>query len=221
MQTTPQIKVVSTAQYFRRLARQLPTAKDIVLEIGCSTGEATRILAATGARVLAVDIAAEMIETLQTEMAGTDNVRVVWLDGRDIGALVAMIEQPDLIFLDVGGNALLGNVASVLSQCLKTFMPRMVIVRSSELAHMANLIDEVEPPPLLSVTLEERLGRALGSLLELSQSQVDSDRVFAARKLRELGTAQARERLEQMKNDPDSRVRRIAHAAYQWPRKPS
>jgi SAM-dependent methyltransferase len=211
MNKTPLIKVVSSAQYFRRLARQLPTSQDTVLEIGCSTGEATRVLAATGARVLAVDLAAEMIEALQAEMAEVDNVRVVWVDGRDMTVLAEMAGQPDLIFLDVGGNALLGNVASVLRQCLKTFTPRMIIVRSFELAHMAYLIDEVEPPQkLLTPTLEERLGHALGSLVALSQSQVDSDRVFAARKLRDLGTAQAKERLEQMRDDPNSKVRRIA-----------
>ena len=45
------ISVVSSVERYRRLARTLPGPGEAVLEIGCSTGEATRLLAATAARV--------------------------------------------------------------------------------------------------------------------------------------------------------------------------
>ena len=47
------------------MAKERVTPGDAVLEIGCSTGMATRTLAATGTCVVAVDKSADVVQHLQ------------------------------------------------------------------------------------------------------------------------------------------------------------
>lgn len=53
------------------------SSQDTVLEIGPGIGTLTQGLAETGARVVAVELDAKLIEVLATTLAGYDNVRVV------------------------------------------------------------------------------------------------------------------------------------------------
>jgi SAM-dependent methyltransferase len=209
------IVVVTSAERYRHLARELPGPDDAVLEIGCSTGEATRCLAATGARVVAVDVSEEMVARTRAALAGVSRVSVSHLDARDTPPLAALLPAPDLIFLDAGGDARLDAVALILRQCLLAFAPRTTVVRSAELAAVCAAVVEVEAPA------PGRLGRgrsqdaqthALESLLDLSRSAGAKQRAFAARKLRTYADAAAGERLAQLADDPDPRVRRIARA---------
>ncbi|MDI6773948.1 MAG: class I SAM-dependent methyltransferase [Verrucomicrobiota bacterium] len=126
--------VTWSVQRFRRLAKELPNAEDSVLEIGCSTGGTTRCLAGRCARVVAVDLGAEVVKNLQAELAAKPNVTVARVDGRDAARLRSLLPDPDLIFLDIGGTALLGNIAVVLRECLQAFMPQALVVRNTELA---------------------------------------------------------------------------------------
>jgi SAM-dependent methyltransferase len=208
-----EIRVVASIERFRRLAGDLPASQDTVLEIGCSTGETTRILAQRCARVVAVDVGEAVMTQAQSSIAACPNVTLVQMDGRDGTTLGSLLSAPDLIFLDIGGKALLGNVASLLRVCLRTFAPRTIVVRSLELAAVLGLVTEIEPPdepdvfrPLPSGGLRS----ALPDLLDLSRSYVATDRIFAARKLRQLAIPEAQARLQEMADDPDRRVRQIA-----------
>jgi SAM-dependent methyltransferase len=224
------IVVVATAARYRRLARTLPGAGDAVLEIGCSTGEATRLLAAGQAgAVVAVDVAAEMVARTRAAVAAAlgaggdpgagagQRLTVAQLDGRDTAALRALIAAPDLIFVDVGGDARLDAVALQLRQCLLAFAPRTLVLRSAELAAVCAAVREVEAPAPRRAG--PRRGRArsadpqahaLESLLDLSHSAAVQNRVFAARRLRRSAAPAARARLAELAADPDARVRRIA-----------
>jgi SAM-dependent methyltransferase len=216
---TARIVVVSSAARYRRLARVLPGPGDAVLEVGCSTGTATRLLAATGARVLAVDVSAEMVARTRAALGAAPRAAVAHLDGRDTSSVAALLPDPELVFLDAGGDARLDAVALLLRQLLLAFSPRVLVVRSAELAAVCAAVAEVEPPASGG---EAALGRrrsrdarahALESLLDLSQSASARDRAFAARKLRgHAGAAPARARLATLADDPDPRVRRIARA---------
>lgn len=53
------------------------SSQDTVLEIGPGIGTLTQGLAETGARVVAVELDAKLVEVLATTLAGYDNVRVV------------------------------------------------------------------------------------------------------------------------------------------------
>jgi SAM-dependent methyltransferase len=211
------ISVVSTVERYRRLAGTLPAPGDAVLEIGCSTGEATRLLAATAARVLAVDVSAGMVERARAAAAGLASVTVAHLDGRDTAALAALLPRPDLVFVDVGGDARLDAVALQLRQCLLAFAPRALVVRSAELAAICAALGEVEAPEagrLGPARSQDPRAHALESLLDLSHSSGVRNRVFAARKLRAHAgdSPAARARLAELAQDPDPRVRRIARA---------
>ena len=173
-----EIIVVSASDTFRRLARALPTPKDAVLEIGCCTGATTQALVATGARVVVVDRSAQSIRKLQDDMRGYENAVVAHIDGRNIPALAALLPDPTAIFIDIGGDAHLDNVALQLRLCLRAFHPRLLVVRSFELATLASLISEVEMPQIsgLRPVGGRVLGRdSLSNLLDLSCStSVDS-----------------------------------------------
>jgi precorrin-6B methylase 2 len=165
--------VVSSVERYRRLARELPSRHDAVLEIGCSTGATTRLLARTAGRVLAVDVSAELAERVRVALAPIESVSVTQLDARNTADLAARMPEPDLIFIDIGGNAQLDNVALQVRQCLRTFSPRQLVVRSAELAALCTRIAEVEPcdaPGLRRQTGRNGPRRALGSLLDLSRS---------------------------------------------------
>jgi len=214
----PEIIVVSVVEDFRELVNQKVAADDCVLEIGCSAGKTTARLAKACARVVAVDISDEMIDQTRAEAVGCDNVEVVKGDARDITALESLLPDPDVIFLDIGGTALLDNVASLLRQCLRAFRPRLIVVRSHELAEVADLITDARPPARPHLLKPEPAARegAVHALIDLSRSSTVSGRLLAVRKLRSLASPEARERLAEMTSDPNVRVARAARNALSY-----
>lgn len=200
------IVVVSTVERYRRLASTETQAEDIVLEVGCSTGSATRALAKRAAQIVAVDLSAEVTARLSADLRDLRHVTVARVDGRNAGELKVLCPDPDLIFIDIGGDALLPNVVSVLRICLLAFAPRLLVVRSFELAILQSLLSAAELPPDAA---SSDGANWFDMLLDLSRSVVDSDRVFAARQLRMLCTKAAKTRLLEMADDPHSQVRRI------------
>lgn len=207
------IRIVSTSAKYRALARQLPLKTDSVLEIGCSTGKTTSVLARCAGHVLAVDIDVALVLELKAEMTGYDHVKVTRIDGRLGADLSKEMPHPHIIFIDVGGNAPMDNAATVMRQCLRTFTPRILVVRNIELAGVCALVTGIEPPDnwhLRRIDLNDSLGVAFTSLLELSRSSQRESRLLAARKLRRLGTPEALERLKEMLGDEDGKIRRVA-----------
>lgn len=60
--------------YVRWLAGHLPARIGDALEIGCGTGEMTRLLAARAAHVLALDLSPEMVRVARARSAGFANI---------------------------------------------------------------------------------------------------------------------------------------------------
>ena len=208
----PEIVVVSSVEDYRRLARDRVAGEDAVLEIGCSTGKATAVLARTGARIVAIDSGTAVLAKARAALAGAENVEIVRGDARDVAALKDLLPEPDVIFLDIGGTALLDNVAGMLRQCLLAFRPRLIVVRSHELAEVASRISKASPPErarLVRDTAPPR-NRALKALLDLSRSERAGNRLFAVRKLRRLTAAAAKQRLAELADDPSPAVRKAA-----------
>jgi 23S rRNA (adenine-N6)-dimethyltransferase len=81
---------VAPGQHFLRSSRLASefvreaavTPGDLVVEIGAGTGVLTRALAATGARVIAIEADAALAGQLRRGFSSTDNVRVVEVDVR-------------------------------------------------------------------------------------------------------------------------------------------
>jgi precorrin-6B methylase 2 len=206
--------IAVTVDYYRRLARERVEEGSTVVEIGCSTGRTTRLLARRCGRVVAVDVSQEMVTRVQQELADCPNVLVARVDGRDVETLAQLAGRPDTVFVDVGGDALLENVLTVLWRCLCSLRPqRRLIVRSQNLACLLRLVSEIEPAAFTEEKISLPKQAPLESLLELSHSLHAGNRVFAARRLRALNSPAARQRLEEMRTDPSSKVRHIARAA--------
>jgi SAM-dependent methyltransferase len=204
----PGIIVVSAVEDYRRLARGRVGPKDSVLEIGCSTGMTTERLARSARSVVAVDHSPEMVALAKARCAGLGNVRVLRADARDAEALRALCPEPDALFLDIGGDAFLDRLALVLRACLGAFPARLFVVRNFELAGLALLIREAHAfAPPRSMGEGELL-----KLLELSRGACEADRLFALRRLRRLDDPRARERIDQMAEDPSPRVRKAARS---------
>lgn len=213
---TVEVLVVSSINRYRQLARELPVETDRILEVGCSTGESTRLLAQRAARVVAVDVSAELVARLQAEMAGCAEVQVARIDGRNTPQLVALLPDPTLIFIDIGGTAHLDNVALQLRLCLKAFAPRLIAVRSFELATFAELLTLIEPPETPAFSPQDTSdpqAHTLQHLLDLSRSSNTDSRVFAVHRLRDLDVEEAWLRVQELADDPHRRVRRAAQLA--------
>jgi precorrin-6B methylase 2 len=212
-----EVVVVSAKDNYRHLAKTLTQPQDTVLEIGCSTGIATRTLALAVAQVVAVDKSVPFIGRLQEDMRDVKNATIACVDGRNIPALVELMPDPTVIFIDIGGDAQLDNVALQLRLCLRAFKPRLVVVRSFELATLTSLISRVEPPKTSALlpTGDGLVGRdVLSNLLELAHSTSVDTRCFAARRLGTFDMPSARECLSQMVDDPEPRVRQAAARAF-------
>ena len=215
--TDTQIIVVSAKESFRNMARTLPTPEDDVLEIGCSSGEATQQLARTGARVHAVDKSSSCVAKLQDELRGHEQVDVACLDGRNIPGLATLAPNPTIIFIDIGGDAQLDLVALQLRLVMRAFRPHTIVVRSFEMATLSSLVARVEPPQLSGLHPSERpLGvDMLSNLLDLSTSTSSDTRCFAANRLGAIAEEAAHIRLREMLRDPHKQVRRAAERAAQ------
>jgi SAM-dependent methyltransferase len=213
-----EIIVLSEITSYRRLAAERVTGADAVLEIGCSTGETTKVLAETGAQVVAVDKAANLVQVVQSDLQAQPNVRIAQEDGRNLVALAELLPAPTVIFIDIGGDARLDNVALQLRLCLRAFRPRLIVIRSFELAAVTALIGEIETPQAASLLFAEdrEFGRdPLSNLLELADSSSVEARIFAARRLSQYDSPAVRERLSAMTADPHPRVREAAVRACQ------
>lgn len=211
--------VVSSTEAYRRLAEELPRAEDAVLEIGCSTGLTTQALARRSGQVVAVDVSAEFVGRARAALADLGNVAVVQLDGRDVPGLVALLPEPDLVFVDIGGDAQLDNVALQVRQCLLAFSPRVLVVKSAELAALCSLVTSHEVPspfPLRRRSHGSPGEQLVANLLDLSRSSGSVNRLYAARKLGALlpgggDSPEVERRLAEMaEGDADPRVRRLA-----------
>jgi len=214
----PEIIVVSSVNRFRALARSIPQASDTVLEIGCSTGGTTRNLVKTGARIYGIDSGRAFAEQLRAELKEVDHVSIHHLDGRSLVELTELVDSPDVIFIDIGGDARLDGIALQLRFCLLVYRPRIIVIRNFELAWITSLTTLTEPPdqtidciPLITGSDDMELE----ALLELSHAISANNRIFAARKLMRMDHPAARQRVEELRKDTDIRVRRtierVAH----------
>ncbi|NCC50778.1 MAG: methyltransferase domain-containing protein [Spartobacteria bacterium] len=215
----PEILVVSSTARFRSLAKRIPQPSDTVLEIGCSSGGTTRNLIKSGARIFATDNSRTFTDQLREELEDTPRVSVHHVDGRNINELVRLVAAPNLIFIDIGGDARLDHIALQVRFCLLAYRPRLIVVRNFELAWVTSMTTLSEPPdehvdcfPLLS----ESDDLTLETLLELSHSANVNNRIYAVRKLLGLEAPAAAERIAAMRHDPEARVRRTIERIDGW-----
>ena len=99
-----QIIVTSETRHFRHQAQNMVTAEDFFLEIGCSFGECTRLLAKLGFSGVAVDHAIDAVTKTRQLLNGYAGISVVQADARDMEHIRQICPAPSVILIDIGGN---------------------------------------------------------------------------------------------------------------------
>ncbi|MGB0387337.1 MAG: class I SAM-dependent methyltransferase [Ardenticatenaceae bacterium] len=206
-----QIIVASETRHFRHQAQKMVTAEDFFLEIGCSFGECTRLFAKLGLRGVSVDHSSDAVTRARQLLGGYAGISVVQADARDIEHIRQICPAPSVILIDIGGNERLPKVTSLLRLVLKTFRPRLILVKSMELAELSSIIQVFSLPnvPHLLAPLEE--SSIPHQLIDLSKSPLVNDRLFALQRLRRsVEQNEVLKRIEEMRHDENGTVRKRA-----------
>jgi len=221
-QTKPKMIVVAETRDFRRLALEQITADDFFLEIGCSFGECTKLLGERGCSGLALDHSADAVTLATQGVAAYPGVSVLQIDARDMADIAQLCPAPSVILFDIGGNEALDKVISLLRLVLKTFHPRLLLVRSMELAELSSLIEEIFLPDRPHLLNGFAGSGAPHQLLELSRSPIVKDRLYAIQRFRRsIGQPEVVKRLEEMCVDESPSVRKQAKHALDGKGNPS
>lgn len=214
----PKLTVVAESRDFRQQAGRLLEPEDLFLEIGCSFGECTKVLAEKGCRGIALDHSADAVALARKALVGYPDISVIQMDARDMADIQRLCPHPSVILFDVGGNESLDKVISLLRLVLKSFRPRLILVRSMELAELASLIQAIllpDRPHLLAPFTDDDIPRPL---LELSHSPVVKDRLYAIQRFRRvIDHPDVTSRLEELCADESRTVRKQARHALRKP----
>ncbi len=176
----PDLYIVASHERFRQLAQELVQANDRVLEVGCSFGKTSEILGKTAHRVIAVDHSPQMLLEATKLCQDLPAVEVHHADARDLQSLKSLMRDADLIFLDIGGDALADKVVLLMQLYLSTWRPRAMVIRNITLAHLLSLTREVEKSPR-SYHQTFMLPSQVEIIRRFAERPSKSDRSFAAR----------------------------------------
>eukprot|EP00966_Prymnesium_polylepis_P290221 6704123-Prymnesium_polylepis.1 len=138
----PAVLLCGETESYRRLARSQVLPSDVVLEIGCSYGVATRSLATRASRVLAVDLSADALRRAEDKCGDRfGNVRFELLDAvHDLARLTAISRAMGVtaVFVDVNGNRPSQPVEPLLHALHERLSPTVMVVKNRELAQRAD-----------------------------------------------------------------------------------
>eukprot|EP00960_Hanusia_phi_P034232 750930-Hanusia_phi.AAC.6 len=136
------IVVCSETQDFRYLCRTQVRKGDSVIEIGCSYGKGTKILAeqAGGSCVVGTDLSAEALKAAKEESKVSNLLRldVVSCSAEEkverLNYLNSLLPQPArVLFLDIGGNRSAEDVVQLVPFLWKVVKPHQIIIKNREL----------------------------------------------------------------------------------------
>jgi hypothetical protein len=118
------IVICEETEEYRRLARTQITSLDAVIEIGCSTGECSAVLANSRCSLIALDISADIIAHAKVEHPG---IHFLCLDAlKDWERLVELQPHATSLFIDIGGNRALESLAGLLTKL--RWLPKLSLV---------------------------------------------------------------------------------------------
>ena len=126
-----------THPYRNMASSQILPDKERVLEIGCSTGQTSRILVRYAASWLGLDTSAEMIDRCRQDLPDQHAVQMDPLtDPSGTERTVRNVlgpNGPTAVFIDIGGNRELEGVVRMTQWCQRRFEPRLVVIKSRAL----------------------------------------------------------------------------------------
>lgn len=135
------ILVTSETAHFRQLVGYI-MSDDRVLEIGCSSGETSKLIVPRCRSWVGFDTSQEMLqrcERMLLELQPTNQYHCVivnaLVDPQKARKAGYEFGNPNVVFMDIGGNRECINVVRMMSWILETYDPRLVVVKSRELVH--------------------------------------------------------------------------------------
>jgi SAM-dependent methyltransferase len=142
------VVVTAETNHFRQLVHQMNSTDDI-LEIGCSTGETSRLLIPCANSWVGFDTSDEMIDQCRPHLEKNEKTHIVKVDAL-IDPTKALKEahtfgSPNVLFLDIGGNRESINVLRMVSWVLESFDPRLVVIKSRELVQSIQTTATIDP----------------------------------------------------------------------------
>ena len=121
---------------FRALARSMILPTDAVMEIGCSYGGATALLAARAKRVIAVDVSDDALSRAASECSRHSNVRFARIDVvKEPARLLddAVASGVSIVFVDINGNRAGDLVTTLLAALQERLRPALTVIKNREL----------------------------------------------------------------------------------------
>jgi SAM-dependent methyltransferase len=135
------ILVTPETKDFRHLTG-LITSNDRVLEIGCSSGEASLLMVSTCQSWVGFDTSEEMLEKCKTALQSASSrstkeshpvIMNALVDCRKARDEACRFGLPTTVVCDIGGNRELFSVLRMLSWVFEEFEPRFILIKSREL----------------------------------------------------------------------------------------
>jgi SAM-dependent methyltransferase len=129
--------VCASTDDFRRLARAQLMRADHCLDIGCSYGRGTAIMAQHCGSVIGIDLS---VETVLAARKAYRHIRFERLDAmKHVEELLTLGRDCSHLFVDIGGNREVETLVTLLPHLERTLSARMIVVKSSKLKHHAEL----------------------------------------------------------------------------------
>jgi predicted TPR repeat methyltransferase len=129
-----------SARAYRQLADELPQPDDVVVEIGASTGEATRRLAGRALRVIAVEQSPQMVEMARATLSDAGNVTLLQADARQLAPVLAETARADCVFVDISGSAPPWTTLRLAERYRSQLRPRCLVIRNVRLARFVSSV---------------------------------------------------------------------------------
>jgi len=171
-QSTPHVVITATTSQYRLLAASQILPTDNVLEIGCSTGECSRVISRYANSLVGLDVAQVMVDAARKncivrprsktegppEREQECEVHIYKVDAfldpvkaRELATKkmessseeeTRDISTVSVVFIDIGGNREDDPVVKMIHWARNTFSPRLIVVKSEELVKKIDILAE-------------------------------------------------------------------------------
>lgn len=141
---TPRVILTSETYPYRHLSASQLGLEDCVLEIGCSTGEASVIMMRSAGCWMGFDVSSDMVaQCLKTGSKSVFKIDVL-VDPKGAEELIRqhLPRGPTAVFIDIGGNRDATSAIRVIAWSLRVLSPQLVVVKNRALVSKCTGSDE-------------------------------------------------------------------------------
>ncbi|WP_457614058.1 class I SAM-dependent methyltransferase [Methanopyrus sp.] len=141
------IALVKSVKEYRRLLREVVEEDDVVVELGCHRGAATRaIIAGSPRRVVAVDYGKDAEKAMRELERNRPELTFIRGDAREYDTLERVLEELDglrcdVLAVDLGGGMFPDTAFKVYYVWSVTLRPRDSVVRNAGLCEFLKLAE--------------------------------------------------------------------------------